>query len=105
VPDAGSGFPGSLEELDQTGEVIQQFGGHGRPVDQSGRDGMGQRGLGIAADISDIDLSRGTLVESMDEIVELEAVELATLPSLEGFGEWNQGWVRLGFMSPRGPFA
>jgi len=85
--------------------MVQQLGRYGRPVDQSGDDGMGQGGFSIGAGVSAMDLSRGALVKSMDEIVELEAVEYATLSSLEGLEERNQGLVKLGLMSPRGVFA
>ena len=62
------------------------------------------RRLQVRCRVSLPDLARRVLMESMDEIVEFEGIDFATIPTIESSAKFTQGVTQVAIVSDSCPF-
>ena len=92
-------------ELDQTGEVLHEFGRQFLFAKYAGSDRKCHRRFKVCRRVSFPYFPRSVLVESMHKLVELEGVDFATIPAIELPAKLADGLTQVAFVRDPRPFS
>src|SRR5713226_2755519 len=70
--------------------MVEHLGRNRLAIQNPRRDGVGHRRLQMSGVVTEIEVTRGTLVEPVDQFAQIAAAKLALFPTLEGFSDWQE---------------
>jgi hypothetical protein len=91
--------------FNQAGDVLQELGWHLVFTKHSRSNRCGDRRLEMCCRVSFPNVSRGVLMESMNELVELERIDFATIPTIELYAKLTKGFTQVAIVSNHRPFS